>query len=287
MLDYMKSWVQDLGPNQRTILAHLSKESVRAHNNTRGSQGGGTSASQAQPMQVQQNIQGFIQGIPGVPQMLGLNTAGRATGIGREVPNEQSGTYYSRPETSTYGSMYSGTSSYAPPPGPPQPASGYAPSSPYGQPSQGRSPFHPHPTHSHHTSSYTQPPSTTSFHGASSPYTQGAPGGYRVPSPSVPSAGGYSSGGYPSADGYSESPLRSPPVSSYLPPSGPPPGDFGGFPDERRILHGEHGHGHGHSHGPGFPEGPEFEGQPPFPDNRHRFGDREGYPPRGDPYQRW
>ncbi|OAX41617.1 Het-C-domain-containing protein [Rhizopogon vinicolor AM-OR11-026] len=287
MLEYMGSWVQGLGNNQRATLARLSKGSVRAQENTRGQ--GGASASHAHPGQVQQSIQGFVQGIPGVPQMHGLLNMAGGAGTGRETSSEQSSSYYSRPETNTsYGSMHSASPSYAPPSGPPL-ASAYTPTSPYEQPPQSNPPYHSHPAHSQYTPSYAQPPSTASFPGTSSPYVQGAPSGYppSVPSPSIPYAGGY-----PSAGGYSS--VHSSNASSYSPQSGAPPGDFG-FPDERHALHG-HGHGPGHGRGRGFPEEPAFGGRPgppPFP-YEHGFGDqrqsfpsgRGGYPPQGEPYGR-
>jgi hypothetical protein len=301
MLEYMKSWVQGLGSEQRSTLARLSKQSVRAQENTRGGQsgGGGGHAHQA-PAQGQQSIQGFMQGIPGVPQMQGLMNMAGGAGIGREVVREQSISHYSRPEISTsYGTT--ATSTYAPPPGPPQSASGYAPS--YVQPPQSEPPYR---AQSHYTSSYAQPTSPASFPRTSSPYgqAQGAPGGYApsVPSPGIPSAGSYSSsagGGYSSAGGYSS--MHSPPVSSYAPPSGPPPGDFGGFPDERHGMHGHGpGPGHGHGHGHAFPEAPAYggrQGPPQFPDEQ--FGSRHeqegpfppgrgrGYPPRDEYDRRW
>ena len=282
MLDYMKSWVQGLGHEQRTILARLSKESVRAHENTRA---GGAPASHAHSAQVQQSIQGFMQGVPGVPQMQGLMNMAGGAGIGREVPSEQSSSYYSRPETS--GSMYSTSPSYAPPSGPPPPASAYAPSSPYGQQPPQSGPPYPHHAQSQHTPSYAQPYSTASFPSTNSPYLQSAPGGYapNIPSPSIPHAGGHSAAGYSS--------LHGPPQSSYSAQGGPPLGDFGGFPDERQAMHG-----HGPGYGREFPEGPEFGGRPgpgppPFPDDSNRFGDHRqsfprgrGYPPQGDPYER-
>lgn len=301
MLDYMKSWVQGLGHEQRAKLARLSKESVRAQENTRTS---GAPASHLHSAHLQQSIQGFMQGVPGVPQMQGLMNMAGGAGIGREVSSEQSNSYYSRPETS--GRMYSTSPSYTPPSGPPPPASAYAPSSPYGQPPQSEPPY-PHRAQSQHTSSYAQPPSiaafpgtqpyaqpssTASFPSTSSPYRQSAPGGYApsVPSPSIPHAGGYSAAGYSS--------LHDPPQSSYSPQGGPPLGDFGGFPDERQAMHG-HGPGYGHRHRHEFPEEPGSGGRPgpgppPFPDDSNRFGDQRqsfprgqgGYPPQGDPYER-
>ena len=295
MMEYMKSWVQELGHNQRAIIARLSKESVRAQNNTRASQGVGASTAQGQPGQIQQaqqSIQGFMQGIPGVSQMQGLlNMTGGTTGIGREGPSEQSG--YLRPEISaSHGSAYSTGSNYAPPLGPSLPVNAYSSSPPYGQPSQSGPLF---PAQNSYASSYAQAPSTTSFPGANNPYAQSTPGGY----PGVPTSSNTPPGGYQSPHGTH--------LSSY-PPGGPPSADFGGFPGER---HAPHGHGHGHGHGspeelgfggrprPPFPDNrqrfderggyPAESGLggrpgPPFPDGRQRFDERGGYPPRSDPY---
>ncbi|KAG1747356.1 Het-C-domain-containing protein [Suillus lakei] len=324
MLEYMRSWVQSLGRNQNAILARLTKESVRAQDNTRLAADGSAPPSHAQNAQMQQGIQGLVQGIPGAQQMQGLmNMVGGSAGVGREgVPSSgQPGSHYSRPETTaSYGTVHTTSSSYAPPSAPLSSSPAYAPSS-YAQHSQSGSSFHPPPAQSQYAPSYVQPsPPASSFVSASSTYmqnVQGAPGGYptarpsggyQPPSPNVPSAGGYPSarptGGYPPpsvpsptfppAGDYS-SPHR-PHVGGYPQPSGPPPGGFGGFPDEHRGIHG-HGHAHGHE----FPEVPAYGGrygQQAFDDDDRRGdGDQQqssfpspgGYPPRNDPYdnRRW
>lgn len=322
MLEYMRSWVQSLGRNQHAILARLSKESVRAQDNTRLSADGSAPAPHAQNAQMQQGIQGLVQGIPGATQMQGLmNMVGGSAGIGREGGQStgQPGSYYSRPETTTsYGNVQTSSPSYAPPSSQLPPSAAYAPSS-YAQHSQSGSSFHPPPAQSQYTPSYVQPsPPASSFVNASSTYMQGAPGvypsnrpssGYPSPSPNVPPAGGYQGGrptsGYPPpnipsptfppAGDYSMS--HSPHVGGYPQPSGPPPGAFGGFPDEHRGAHG-HGHAHGHE----FPEAPAYGGrygQHAFDDDgdRRRDGDQHqasfpppgGFPPRNDPYdnRRW
>ncbi|KAG1761100.1 Het-C-domain-containing protein [Suillus occidentalis] len=323
MLEYMRSWVQSLGRNQHAILARLSKESVRAQDNTRLSADGSAPAPHAQNAQMQQGIQGLVQGIPGATQMQGLmNMVGGSAGTGREggQSSGQPGSYYSRPETTTsYGNVQTSSPSYAPPSSQLPPSAAYAPSS-YAQHSQSGSSFHPPPAQSQYTPSYVQPsPPTSSFVNASSTYMQGAPGGYPSdrpsggypsPSPNVPPTGGYQSGrptsGYPPpnipsptfppAGDYSMS--HHPHVGGYPQPSGPPPGAFGGFPDEHRGAHG-HGHAHGHE----FPEAPAYGGrygQHAFDDDdddQRRDGDRHqasfpppgGFPPRNDPYdnRRW
>ena len=194
-----------------------------------------------------------------------LNIAGGDAGMGRNSSSEQAaGSYHAKPAISTtYGSVYSTSSSYMPPSGPlPPSANSYAPSS-YAQPSQSGSPFRP-PIQSQYAPSHAQPPpSTTSFPNANSSHMHGAPGGY--PAATLP--GGYSplgvpptTGGYPPpivpspnippAGGYS---THRPHVGSYSAPSGPPPGGFG-FPDDDQ-------------HQPSFPS-------------------PGGYPPRGEPYNR-
>lgn len=323
MLEYMRSWVQSLGRNQHAILARLSKESVRAQDNTRLSADGSAPAPHAQNTQMQQGIQGLVQGIPGATQMQGLmNMVGGSAGTGREggQSSGQPGSYYSRPETTaSYGIGQTTSSNYAPPSSPLPPSTAYAPSS-YAQHSQSGSSFHSPPAQSQYAPSYVQPtPPASSFVNASNTYMQGAPGGYPSnrpsggypsPSPNVPPAGGYQSArptsGYPPpnipsptfppAGDYSTS--HRPHVGGYPQPSGPPPGAFGGFPDEHRGAHG-HGHAHGHE----FPEAPAYGGrygQHAFDDDdddqrrdggQHQasFPSPGGYPPRNDPYdnRRW
>ncbi|KAG2041178.1 Het-C-domain-containing protein [Suillus americanus] len=283
MLEYMRSWVQSLGRSQHAILARLTKESVRAQDNTRLAADGSAPASHAQ---AQQGIQGLVQGIPGATQMQGLmNMVGGSAGTGREggQSSGQPGSYYLRPEmTASYGTH-----------------------------SQSGSSFHPPPAQSQYAPSYVQPaPPTSSFVSANSTYmqnVQGAPGGYPSAtsggypplSPNVPFAGGYPSArptsGYPPpstfppADDYSMSHRSR--VGDYSQPSGPPPDEFGpgGFPDEHRGTHGHE-----------FPEAPVHGGrygQHAFDDD-HRRGDRDqqqasfpspgNYPPRNDSYDnRW
>lgn len=354
MLEYMRSWVQSLGRNQRATLARLTKESVRAQDNTRLSADGSAPAPhQGQNAQIQQGIQGLVQGIPGVPQMQGLlNMAGGSAGMGREQFSGQPGSYYSRPDVST-------SSGYAPPSGPLPPSAAYSPSS-YAQHSQSGSSFQSPSAQSQYTPSYVQPtPPASTFVSTSNTYvqsTQSAPGGYPTarpsggytPSPNIPPAGGYSTsrpsggyappspnvppaGGYPTArpsSGYAPPSPNFPPAGGYpsgrptggypppsvpspsIPPgggyssshrphaggyspSGPPPGGFGGFPDEHRVP------GHGHVHGHEFPDAPEAYGgrygQHAFDDDDRRgTGDQQqssfpspgGYPPRNDPYER-
>ncbi|KAG1869912.1 heterokaryon incompatibility protein HET-C [Suillus subluteus] len=310
MLEYMRSWVQNLGHNQHAILARLTKESVRAQDNTRLAADGSAPTSHAQ---AQQGIQGLVHGIPGATQMQGLmNMVGGSAGTGREggQSSGQPGSYYSRPETTaSYGTVQSTSSSYAPPSAPLPPPAAYAPNS-YAQHSQSGS-FHPPPAQSQYAPSYVQPsPPTSSFVSANSAYmqnVQGAPGGYPIAtsggypplSPNVPFAGGYPSArptsGYPPpstfppAGDYSMSHRSR--VGDYSQPCGPPPDGFGpgGFPDEHRGTHSHE-----------FPEAPVYGGrygQHAFDDD-HRRGDGDqqqasfpspgGYPPRNDTYDnRW
>ncbi|KAG2341613.1 Het-C-domain-containing protein [Suillus weaverae] len=324
MLEYMRSWVQSLGRSQHAILARLTKESVRAQDNTRLAADGSAPASHTQIAQAQQGIQGLVPGVPGATQMQGLmNMVGRSAGTGREGGqfSGQPSSYYSRPETTaSYGTVQTTSSSYAPPSAPLPPSAVYAPSS-YAQHSQSGPSFHPPPAQSQYAPSYLQPsPPTSSFVSASSTYMQnmqGSPGGYPSvtptggippPSPNAPLAGGYLSArptsGYPPqsipsptflpAGDYSTS--HHPHVGGYSQPSGPPPGGFGAFPDEHRGTH-SHGHAHGHE----FPEAPAYGGrygQHAFDDDDRRgdgnqqqasFPSPGGYSPRNDPYdnRRW
>ncbi|KAG1753537.1 Het-C-domain-containing protein [Suillus paluster] len=292
MLEYMRSWVQSLGNKQHAMLARLTKESVRTHDNTRLSADGSAPPSQGQNVQMQQSIQGLVQGIPGVPQMQGfMNMASGGAGIGREQFSEQAGSYYSKPEISTsYGSVHTTSSSYSPPSAPLPPSAAYAPSS-YMQSMQSGTSFRPPPAQSQYAPSYVQPSSHTAFISTSSSYVQSEPSGYPTarpvggyPPPGVPSPSAPPTGGYPS-------PHR-PHVGGYSPQSGPLPGGFGGFPEEHHGIHG-HGHAHGHE----FPDVPGYGGRPgppEFPDDRRRAGDQQqssfpapgGYPSRTDPYDR-
>ncbi|KAG0706965.1 heterokaryon incompatibility protein Het-C-domain-containing protein [Suillus ampliporus] len=288
MLEYMRSWVQSLGNKQHAILARLTKESVRTHDNTRLSADGSAPASQGQSAQIQHSIQGLVQGIPGMTQTQGfLNMTGGGAGTGRGPSSEQPGSYYSRPETST---SYSST--YVPPPSSLSSSVAYSPSS-YVQPSQSGSSFRPPPAQSQYAPSYVQLSPPTAFLNTNSSYVQSvqsAPGGYptgrpaggypppNVPLPSVLPAGGYA-------------PSRHPHVGGYPPPSSPPSGGFSGFPEERHSIHG-HGHAHGHE----FPEVPAYGGRSgphAFPDDQRMPDDQQssfpspgGYPQRNDPYDR-
>ncbi|KAG2363672.1 heterokaryon incompatibility protein Het-C-domain-containing protein [Suillus spraguei] len=234
MLEYMRSWVQSLGRNQHAILARLTKESVRAQNNTRLAADGSAPTSHAQ---LQQGIQGFGQGNPGATQMQGLvNMAGGFTGTGREggQSSGQPGPYYSRPETTaSYGTEQTISLSHMAP-SVPLPLSATYASSSYPQYSQSGSSFHPSPAQSQYAPSYVQPsPPTSSFLSANNTYTQnvqGVPGGY----PSTRPTSGYPplsvpSPTFPPTSDYCTS--RRPHVGNYSQPSDPPSGGFGGFPE--------------------------------------------------------
>ncbi|KAG2154191.1 Het-C-domain-containing protein [Suillus bovinus] len=305
MLEYMRSWVQSLGHNQHAILARLTKEAVRAQNNTRLAADGSAPVSHAQNVPMQQGIQGLVQGIPGATQMQGwISTVGGSAGTRREggQSSGQPDSCYSRPETTvSYETMQTTSSNYAPPSAPLPPSAVYAPS-PYAQHSQSGSSFHPPFVQSQYAPSYIQsPPLTSSFVGASSTYMQNvqdAPGDY----PSTRPSGGYPPpssnvpfiGGYPSARPTSSYPPPSIPPSTFPPAgdhstsyrphvggysqlSGPPPG---GFLDEHRDIHGHE-----------FPEAPVYGGrygQHAFDsddqDQQASFPSPGGYFPRNDPY---
>ncbi|KAG2069173.1 Het-C-domain-containing protein [Suillus decipiens] len=238
MLEYMRSWVQSLGRNQHIILARLTKESVRAQDNTRLAADGSAPTSH---VQLQQGIQGLGQGIPGAAQMQGLmNMAGGFTGTGREggQSSGQPGSYYSRPETTaSHGTVQAISLSHMAP-SVPLPLSAASAPSPYAQYSQNGPSFHSSPAQNQYAPSYVQPsPPTSSFLGTNNTYTQnvqGAPGGY-------PSASGYlplsvPSPTFPSTSDYCTS--YRPHVGDYSQPSGPPSGGFGRSPDEYRGTHG-------------------------------------------------
>jgi hypothetical protein len=90
MLGALNAWLQSLGHKQSTILARLSKQAVRDHQNVRlGGEGNsptshGTFASNS-GSQMHGNSPNYLQGIPGVTQAHGLyNQFGGGPGGRRE-----------------------------------------------------------------------------------------------------------------------------------------------------------------------------------------------------------
>ncbi|KAI0300153.1 heterokaryon incompatibility protein Het-C-domain-containing protein [Multifurca ochricompacta] len=94
MLACMKNWLQSLGHKQGAVLARLSKQAVRDHQNVRlGGEGGapvsqgGFAPTNAGP-QAQGSISNYLQGVPGMTQAQGLyNQFSGGTG-GRREGNE-------------------------------------------------------------------------------------------------------------------------------------------------------------------------------------------------------
>jgi len=157
MLQYMRTWVQQL-PNQHSILSRLTRQAVRNHENIRRAGEGGAPEAQGtfaynQGVQVQHNIQSYVQGIPIVGQATQMMGSFSGQGGRRELP-PGAGDGPLMPNAPTY--------STSPPPAPFRP--------------QGDAGPH-HGGHPHHqpTHSYSQ--------------SQGPPTGGYAPPPGPPSSG--------------------------------------------------------------------------------------------------
>lgn len=263
MMQFMNTWVQQLGANRDNILRRLTKNAVRNHENTRLGGEGGKPAAQGtfaynEGVQVQHNLQGYAAQIPGVAQaqsMFNSFSGGSGLGMKREAGMPDSSVAAGYPGAA-HGHHEHG--SYPPPSSSGQSASYY-------NESGDNAPSFPG---SGGGSSYAPPSGPPpSFPGSSSQQSSYAPSyapSYPSSAPSFPGGPDSSMPSFPDAGGY----------SSYGPPPGPPPGGFpggppgSGFPGADPYSHHEH-HGH-HGHGPP----PQFPGAP-----------GEGYPPpNGPPY---
>ena len=311
MLQYMSTWVHELGHKRDEILQRLTREAVRAHRNIRVMGDGGAPQAQGsyaynEGLQTQQTIQGYVQAIPGVSQAQSLlNMVSGGPGGRREIPGESfsapvtEGRYPrpgSPPQSGIGGApSFPGVSSqFAPPSGPPpQNLSSYAPSSGYARPSSPPSfpgAARPGSHGSAYAPTYVSAASPgrggSSFPEASRPgsnyhsntgsgYTPGymntGPGGR---GPSFPDASGPGSN-YHSSTTSSYAP--SPSSSAYAPPEGY---SGMGFPDAPSGRHG-----------PGFPDAPGYGGQEsefripsPGRGNRNERQSRQHGQPRGGSY---
>ncbi|KAJ7033651.1 heterokaryon incompatibility protein Het-C-domain-containing protein [Mycena alexandri] len=252
MMQYMHTWVDGLGNRKHSILQRLTKNAVRNHENVRKGGEGGVAAAEGtfaanQAHQVQHQLAGYAQGIPGVSQAQSMFGGGHGHGQGREMPPSggQASSYYEgggqghghgAPAQPSHGPG----SSYAPPSGPP---SSYAP--PSGPPTSYAPPSGPPSfpgADSGYAPSYAPPSGPPSFPGGPGEYGSPPPGGYGFPggAPEFPGAPpsfpGGPSPGFPGADPYASPPPPQfpggPPQfpgapGGYAPPSGPPYGQSG------------------------------------------------------------
>ena len=221
MIQCVRDWHQKLGPKQLEVVNRLGKDAVRNHKNIRLAGEGDVSAAEGtfaynQGVQLQHNLQGYAQQIPGVAQAssaLGAISqfgSGHGHGTRREGPGgyEPRGSNYVPPP----GPPPNFPDNYGPPPGPP-------PSFPSHNDSY--SPPSSFPSHNEgYNPSYFPPPPSPgpSFPGTyaqnssfSPPPGNFAEGGYGMPGggPSFPGADPYNSNPsgpqFPGAPGYPQS----------------------------------------------------------------------------------
>ncbi|KAJ7599003.1 heterokaryon incompatibility protein HET-C [Mycena floridula] len=273
MLQCMRDWVQKMGGKQRELLQRLSKNAVRNHENIRRANEGGPPAvqgsyAQTQGVQMQHNIQGYLNQIPGVSQassVISGFSGGQGQGQGRDAPQPgyPGANHGHNPPSSNHGPSHYGeshghggsgpsfpgsNSSYGPPSGPPPQSYGGAPSFP-GSPGQGYGPPSGPPPGGHAF------PDAQPQHGGYNP-------SYSSPPPSFPGAPPSFPGG-PGEYGNNH--------GGYAPPSGPPPG---GFPDPNN------------GGGFGMPGGPSFPNQDPYHSHQNapQFPGGPSYPQPGNQY---
>ena len=316
MLQYMSTWVQELGHKRDEILQRLTREAVRTHRNVRQMGDGGAPQAQGtyaynEGLQTQQTIQGYVQGIPGVSQAQSLfNMVSGGPGGRREMPEESftapvTEGRYPRPGSPCRSGIggapsFPGVSSqFAPPSGPPPPnLSSYASSSGYARPSSPPS-FPGAARPGSHVSAYSPAyvsagpgrggPSFPETSRPDSNYHSNTRSGYAPAymnagsgdrGPSIPEASGAGSDYHSS----STSPYAPSPASSaYTPLAGYSPM---GFPSAD-VPSGRHG--------PGFPNAPaygeqesEFRIPSPGRGNRNERQHRQPGHPHGGSYgDRW
>ncbi|KAJ3735714.1 heterokaryon incompatibility protein Het-C-domain-containing protein [Lentinula guzmanii] len=275
MLHYMQTWVQQLGPKQHATLSRLTKNAVRNHENIRLAGDGGTAAAQGtyaynQGIQAQNNLQGYVNQIPGVAQaqsLLGkLDSGNRREGPGtslgeplypRASPTPQQHAFAAPPSMSGESTSYYGAGH---PPAMPDSGSHYAPP--------------PGPPTSSYTPSYSSPPPSFPGSAPSFPGTSPFPGA----APPFPGSSGH--GEHHGHHGHHP--------HHYAPPTGPPPGGFGppgGPPGPDFPISTPYGPPGG---GPSFPGADPYHQQgPEFPNAAPHFPpSNDGYNPYGG-NQRW
>lgn len=281
MLGGLNSWLQSLGYNQGEILARLSKQAVRDHQNVRPGGSGATappsqgSFSANAGTKTQANISGYLQGIPGVSRAQGLyNQFGGGPGFRRGgiEPGASGASMDPAAETVPLsGPMSPGGSSqlyspYSSAPAPPLPQerppryqnSHYDPT--YGYQAPAQSSFGGGPEGSSYSfpgSSYTDPGLTPQYPGGPLPSS---------PGPSYPESSYHGQSSYPGQQvaGYGgmSDPGSINPAYNQPPPSFPgaapgfrPPGaggpHFPGSQNESSYGAGNYG-GYGHAYQPEY-----------------------------------
>jgi len=287
MLACVRNWLQSLGHQQSAVLARLSKEAVRNHQNVRlGGEGASVTQSHGAPASNagfpgQGNVSNLLHGVPGMSQAQGLyNQFSGGAGAGREGFGTTMGTvpaYEAAPPAVPISPRPGGgqaagffgdspapfaSQSYMSPPAYPggRPAMGSPPRSqpPSPRPARASSPYH---GHGHGYPSPTQPgfpgrldqppylPTASGFpdSGSQPPYMGGPP---PVP-PQGPSYPGSSYPGqtlYPGQQaGYLGMPTSG---DSFSPPYGSPPHPPPSFPGTAPGFP---------QSGPGFPNAPNAQ----------------------------
>ncbi|EED83141.1 predicted protein [Postia placenta Mad-698-R] len=287
MMEYMRSWVQNLGHQQPEVLRRLTKQSVRNHLNMRlGSEGaastGHGTVAQTAGMEVQNDL---LSSVPGLSQASAL--LGKIGSSGRPSSNHGPGF----PGT---GMLTAGMGAVKSMPGKsPVRASALPATLPvpghHEEEERHTSHYNRHGHHSHahhhpgteHQHYHQEPQAVPSYHYESHNMTMPSVGGPVAQTSSYSAA---SAAGYPGAShGYA--PPSGPPPSFPNPNAGPQSGyapaygyaqPMGGFIEPRDQSSGGYG---GRAPPPGPPpSGPAFHGGPPGPPP---FPEGRGYPPPG------
>src|SRR5271154_1393466 len=103
VLELVRTWINGFGHQQNDVIARLTKESVRSHNNVRlGSDGGpgdweGSFAAN-QAHHLHSSVTGYVSQLPGVQQA--QNVIGKIQGVGgsfRDIPSQQDPRGYQGP----------------------------------------------------------------------------------------------------------------------------------------------------------------------------------------------
>ncbi|CAK5262127.1 unnamed protein product [Mycena citricolor] len=232
MMQYMRTWADGLGHRKQDIMHRLTKNAVRNHENIRHAGEGGASAAQGtfasnQAHQVQSDIMGYAQNIPGVAQAQHIFGG---QGIGREIPGQpQQPQYhqqqqYQQPEQPYHPQQHQHQQQhhghYNAPGGPPPPQNAYPRHDSYSAtsmpppPSSGYAPSY--------APSYSPPAGPPSFPNSRPGFPEygGAPS-FPSSAPQFPGA----APGFPGADTYeSGTPSFPSAQGGYHAPQGPPPG---------------------------------------------------------------
>ncbi|KAK7044758.1 heterokaryon incompatibility protein Het-C-domain-containing protein [Favolaschia claudopus] len=237
MMQYMHTWVNELGGRKQTVIQRLTKNAVKNHENVRRAGEGGAPAAEGtfaanQAHQFQHNIAGYAQQhIPGASTAQAMFGGGGGGGGRREMPGGQG---FPGGEGHSGDHGHHGHGSSAPSFPGEQSSSYYPPSGP--PPGPGGSPM-PHGGGGGYNPSYGPPSGPPPSFPGSAPSFPGGPGGYDTPPPPPP--GGYGgAGGYPGAGaphggpGFPGAAPSFPGADPYSSPPAPPqfPGGQGGYP---------------------------------------------------------